>query len=63
MFIESFHNFKIFLEKVSFTMKWQTEVEARDGEDYLKINSIDYDSAIKRYVVTRLVCLIEPEPN
>lgn len=33
-------------------MTWQTEVETRNGEDYLKINSIDYKSDIKRFIFT-----------
>lgn len=38
-------------------MTWQTEVETRNGEDYLKINSIDYNSGIKRYGI--FMCSME----
>ncbi|KAG4065115.1 hypothetical protein HA402_007512 [Bradysia odoriphaga] len=37
----------ITFNKVTFTMKWQTEVQTRNDADYLKINSIDYNSTIK----------------
>ncbi|KAJ6635874.1 Protein takeout [Pseudolycoriella hygida] len=38
----------ITFHKVNFTMNWQTDVETRDGKDYLKIKSVDYKSSIKR---------------